>query len=284
MPQPIQIDAHQHFWQIARGDYDWMDDSVAAIAHDTFPDKLAPLLAQQNVSGTVLVQAAATVAETEFMLGLARATPFIKGVVGWVDLTSPSAPARLDQLMKSPALKGARPMLQDIEDTEWILQTAVMDNLSAMMERGLRFDALIQPRHLEVLARVAAALPNLPIVIDHCAKPVIANGTNAGENWRAGMSRLANFPNVYCKISGLANEAGHHWSADGLRHVVDHVIKEFGPERCMWGSDWPVLDLVGSYTAWRDVSATLLDGLPPSARAAIYGQTAIQFYGLEVDQ
>ena len=282
MPHSVQIDAHQHFWQISRGDYDWMDDSVAAIAHDILPDDLAPLLAQHGIAGTVLVQAAATVAETDFMLGLADVTPLIKGVVGWVDLTDMLAPATLDRLMQSPYFKGVRPMLQDIEDIDWILQPSVMTNLAAIAERGLRFDALIQPRHLDVIAQVAAALPDLPIVINHCAKPMIANGADAGNSWRAGITRLVDSPNVFCKISGLANEAGPGWSADNLQHVVDHVLKKFGPNRCMWGSDWPVLNLVGSYTWWRDVTVELFDDLSPAACAAVCGQTAVQFYGLEL--
>ncbi|SOH94937.1 L-fuconolactonase [Monaibacterium marinum] len=284
MTHPVQIDAHQHFWQIARGDYDWMDDSVDPIRHDILPADLAPMLAHHHVSGTVLVQAAATVAETEFMLGLAEENGFIMGVVGWVDLTDPDAPATLDRLAQSPWFKGVRPMLQDTEATDWILQPQVMENLHALAARGLRLDALIQPRHLDVIAQVAAQVPELPIVVDHCAKPVIADGADAGDAWRAGMARLAGLPNLWCKVSGLANEAGSNWSAAGLQGVVDHVVGAFGAERVMWGSDWPVLDLVGSYAEWRAVSEALFAELTAAQREAIYGQTAIGFYGLEVAQ
>jgi L-fuconolactonase len=280
MPHPPMIDAHHHFWQIARGDYEWMTDEVAEIRHDILPADLSPLLDAQGITGTIVVQAAATVAETEFLLGLAKDTDFIKGVVGWVDLTDPACPDMLDRLMASPAFKGVRPMLQDIGDTNWIARPAVLSNLAELAKRGLRMDALVVPRHLEVLARVAADLPQLPIVIDHCAKPVIADGADAGAAWREGMARLAALPNVMCKISGLANEAGPHWSAASLQPVVDHVVQHFGANRLMWGSDWPVLNLAGDYAQWRAVSDTLFAGLSLPDRANIYGRTAARFYGL----
>ncbi|MGH1413556.1 MAG: amidohydrolase family protein [Pelagimonas sp.] len=281
MSSSPRIDAHQHFWQISRGDYDWMTDEVADIRHDFLPPDLSPLLAQHGIVGTVVVQAAATVAETEFLIGLADKTAFIKGVVGWVDLEDPACPAVLDRLCAAPVFKGVRPMLQDIADTNWIAQPAVKANLAALAERGLRLDALVVPRHLDVLARVAADLPELPIVIDHCAKPVIAGGADAGDTWRDGMARLAALPNVMCKVSGLANEAGPGWSAEALQPVVDHVVKHFGPERVMWGSDWPVLNLAGAYDQWRAVSEQLFSGLSGKDRAHIYGATATEFYELE---
>jgi len=281
MSTSSKIDAHQHFWQIARGDYDWMTDEVADIRHDILPPDLSPLLEKHAIAGTVVVQAAATVAETEFLLGLAKDTPFIKGVVGWVDLEDPACPDVLDRLRAAPAFKGVRPMLQDIEDTNWIARPAVLANLAALAERGLRLDALVVPRHLNVLARVAADQPDLSIVIDHCAKPVIAGGADAGDTWREGMARLAAMPNLMCKISGLANEAGSGWSAKALQPVVDHVVKHFGPERIMWGSDWPVLNLGGDYDQWRAVSEQLFSGLSDTDKANIYGATATRFYGLK---
>ncbi|WP_136442445.1 amidohydrolase family protein [Pacificoceanicola onchidii] len=278
------IDAHQHFWQIARGDYDWMTEDVAAIQHDSLPGDLAPHLQRHGITGTVVVQAAATVAETEFLLSLAEETDFIKGVVGWVNLTDASAPGTLDRLAKFPKFKGVRPMLQDIEDTRWIAQPKVIAGLKALADRELRLDALITPRHLDVLREVAASLPDLPIVIDHCAKPVIAAGADPGDEWRQGLSRLAELPNVFCKLSGLANEAGPGWNAERLRAVAEHVLDSFGPTRVMWGSDWPVLNLAGDYAAWREVSETLLGGLSAADRAAVFGETASRFYGLDAGE
>lgn len=284
MSKPAAIDAHQHFWQIARGDYDWMNDDVAAIRHDTLPPDLEPHLQQHRIDGTVLVQAAGTTAETAFMISLSKQASFIKAVVGWVDLEDDSVGRTLDQLTMNPVLKGIRPMLQDIEDTNWILRPQVLHALENLANRGLRFDALVVPRHLDVLAQMAKRLPQLPIVIDHCAKPVIAGGADPGDAWRDGMAQLAELPNTMCKISGLANEAGPGWNAEGLAPVVNHVLSVFGPSRLMWGSDWPVLNLAGDYAQWRDVTAQLLDHLDPDAQGAIYGGTAARFYGLDTTE
>lgn len=284
MSETHQIDAHQHFWQIARGDYDWMTDEVAAIRHDILPSDLEAHLRQHAIGGTVLVQAAATDAETEFMLGLAKQASFVKGVVGWVDLEEEGLAGTLHRLSQHQVLKGIRPMLQDIEDTDWIVRPHVLKALERVAADGLRFDALIQPRHLDVLAEMATRVPQLPIVIDHCAKPNIAGGADPGNAWRDGMANLAGFPNICCKISGLANEAGLGWSADGLASVVDHILSVFGPTRLMWGSDWPVLNLAGDYAQWRDVSAQLLGDLTADAKAAVFGGTAIEFYGLDTSR
>ncbi len=281
MTGPAKIDAHQHFWRISRGDYDWMSDEVAEIRHDILPADLAPHLGRHDITGTVVVQAAGTVAETEFLLGLAQTCDFIKGVVGWIDLEAEDAPQTMDRLMQSPVFKGVRPMLQDIEDTNWITRPKVLSNLAALSDRGLRLDALVVPRHLEVLAKVAADLPDLAIVIDHCAKPEIFGGADAGADWREGMRRLAALPNVMCKVSGLANEAGSDWSAADLTAVVAHILEQFGADRVMWGSDWPVLNLVGDYDQWRTVSEQLFSRLSERDRAAVYGGTAKHFYGLE---
>ncbi|WP_035266871.1 amidohydrolase [Ahrensia sp. 13_GOM-1096m] len=281
MPQTAKIDAHQHFWQISRGDYTWMTDEVADIRHDILPKDLEPILARHAIAGTVVVQAAATIAETEFLIGLAAQNSFIKGVVGWVDLDDENAPDIMKQLSHAPILKGVRPMLQDISDTNWIKRPQVIKNLHALANQGLRLDALVVPRHLDVLADIAQQIPNLPIVIDHCAKPVIANGADAGDAWRDGMAKLALLPNVFCKISGLANEAGPHWNAAQLQPIIDHVISHFGAKRVMWGSDWPVLNLAGDYDQWRSVSDQLLSNVSQTDRDEIYGGTATRFYSLE---
>ncbi|WIY25202.1 amidohydrolase family protein [Parasedimentitalea psychrophila] len=278
----MMIDSHQHFWSLARGDYPWPDESVASIFRDFGPQDLIELLKASGVSQTVLVQATDSIAETEFLLDIATQNNFAKGVVGWVDLDDAAAPTFLDKFAQNAAFKGVRPMLQNIDDTNWILRPNVLANLAEVAARGLRMDALILPRHLEVLARVAEALTDLPIVIDHCAKPIIANGADASENWRTGMANLARFPNVFCKISGLATEVGPSWSVDGLQHVIDHVIAQFGPKRVMWGSDWPVINLVGDYGKWRRASDQLFNGLTKADRARVYGGTAAQFYGLEI--
>lgn len=273
----VIIDAHQHFWRIDRGDYSWMDDSVAAIRRDILPPDLAPLAAADGVSGTVAVQAAPTLAETEFLLSLADQSPLIWGVVGWIDLTG-DVPAQLARL-SHPQLKGIRPMLQDIADTNWILRPDVLAGLKAVATAGLRMDVLITPRHLEAIDTLAHRLPQLPLILDHCAKPVF-DGSDPGIAWREGIATLAAHPQVSCKLSGLATEFGPGWSAEALRPVFDHVLRHFGPERLMWGSDWPVLELAGTYPYWLAAAQQLTADLPPEARHQIFAATATRIYNL----
>ncbi|WDA13896.1 amidohydrolase family protein [Paracoccus marcusii] len=275
------IDAHQHFWRIARGDYGWMTDQVAPIRRDILPADLEPLARTAGVTGTVLVQAAPTLDETQFLLEMADRSPLIRGVVGWIDLTGDVA-AQLSRIAH-PALRGIRPMLQDIDDTRWILQDGVVDALRQVAGAGLRLDALITPCHLPVIEELAGRVPSLPIVIDHCAKPVF-DGTDPEPDWRRGIDALAAHPQVFCKLSGLANEFGPGWSADTLRPVFDHVLRAFGPERLMWGSDWPVLELAGTYADWLQVAQTLCADLSDADRAQVFGQTAARFYDLNAKE
>ncbi|NIZ12603.1 amidohydrolase family protein [Phaeobacter sp. HF9A] len=273
------IDAHQHFWRINRGDYSWMNDSVAAIRRDILPPDLAPLAAKAGVTGTVVVQAAPTVAESEFLLGLAAESPLIKGVVGWIDLTA-DVPAQLARL-SHPLLRGIRPMLQDIDATEWVLRDDVIAGLKQVARAGLRLDALVTPRHLPVIAALAQRVPELSIIVDHCAKPAFTDG-DPGAKWREGMRRLAAHPQISCKLSGLANEYGPGWSAETLRPVFDHVLECFGADRLMWGSDWPVLELAGDYPGWLSAAQSLARDLSAHERDALFSQTAIRVYDLSL--
>jgi len=254
---------------------------VSAIRHNFLPSDLAKITAPLGVTGTIVVQAAPTLAETEFLLNLADTNASIVGVVGWVDLMSNGAVEAMQRLSTHPRFKGIRPMLQDIEDTDWVLQPQVMANLEAAAALGIRMDALVTPRHLNTLALVAERIPNLPIVIDHCAKPVIGEGQVAGEMWREEMRRLSSFSNVFCKLSGLANEYGQGWSAHTLQPVFEHVLNCFGAERLMWGSDWPVLNLAGDYVRWLSAAQTLAAALTPMERDSLFSGTACMFYGVE---
>lgn len=274
------IDAHQHFWKVSRGDYFWMTDDVATIRRDILPADLERFAPSLGIAGTVLVQAAPTVAETAFLLKLAAGSTLVRGVVGWVDFEAPDLAPTLDRLQRNPKLKGIRPMLQDIEQTDWILRPPVLRGLERVQDAGLRFDALIQPRHLDVMLNVVQRFPALPIVIDHCAKPVIRNGTDPGNRWRDGMSALAEHAQVHCKLSGLATEHGPGWSKETLAPVADHVLRAFGPQRVMWGSDWPVLELAGDYESWLACARELTASLDEPARERVFWRTASSFYGL----
>ena len=286
-----RIDAHQHFWQLARGDYAWLradDPRVAPLVRDFLPDALAPLLRAHDVTRTVLVQAAESVAETEFMLALAAANEFIAGVVGWVDLAHADAAATLARLAADERLKSVRPMLQDLPADDWIVDAPRPDALRTLHRLGLRFDALVRPRQLAPLARFARAWPELPIVIDHAAKPPLATAWNdeAMRTWRRDMAALAAAPQVCCKISGLLTEldppdrASPARAMERLSPVVDALLGWFGPERLMWGSDWPVLTLAGTYSDWVSVSDALLGALSAGERAQVLHGSAQHFYGL----
>jgi len=274
------IDAHQHFWTLARGDYPWPNETVAPIFRDFSPDDLAPLLTRAGVRRTVLVQATDTVAETEFLLDLAETHDFIAGVVGWVDLSAADAIATIDRLRANPRLKGLRPMLQNIEDTDWILRPDVRPALAHMAETGLRFDALIQPRHLPPMLEIARRHPGLKIVIDHIAKPKMGNGRKPEADWVDGMQQLAACPNVWCKLSGTITEIGPDWQRADIAPFAATVLEAFGPGRIMWGSDWPVVNLAGVYQSWVETARALTADRSEAERAQIFGATAQRFYGL----
>ena len=269
----MRVDAHHHVWTIARGDYRWMSPELS-IARDYGLDDLRPLLG--DIAATVLVQAADSEAETAFMLDVARGSAgLVRGVVGWTDFSAPDAPTRVTELAKEPLLKGLRPMLQDIEDTEWILRHDVQPALAAMARHGLRFDALIKPRHLPRIGELAQRHPGLAVVIDHAAKPDIANGHF--HPWAGHLARLARETPWCCKLSGLVTEAKADWQVDDLRRYVDHLLATFGPGRLMWGSDWPVVTLASNYRRWHEAALTLV---PAEAHEAVFGGTAARFYGL----
>ncbi|MGK5025340.1 amidohydrolase family protein [Janthinobacterium sp. RB2R34] len=272
------IDAHQHFWQLAARGGGWPPPSLAAIYRDFAPADLAPLLAEHGIAGTVLVQSLPSEEDTHWLLALADRADFVRAVVGWTDLLAPDAPAAIARLASNSKLKGLRPMLQDIDDDQWIANPALAPALNAMVEHALRFDALVLPRHLPVLLACARACPQLAIVIDHAAKPPIADA--AFGRWREDLAQLAALPNVHCKLSGLVTEAQPGWTIDDLRPYVSHVLEVFGAQRVIWGSDWPVVDLAGGYGAWLDASATLLAHLGQQDRNDIFGLNALRFYGI----
>ncbi|HEY9064243.1 MAG TPA: amidohydrolase family protein [Burkholderiaceae bacterium] len=288
----LRIDAHQHFWQPARGDYAWLrpdDPGLAPLLRDFLPEHLRPHLQAHGIAQTVLVQAADSPAETEFMLGLAARDDAIGGVVGWVDLSRADAAATLEGwAARHPKLKGVRPMLQDLPEADWIATAPHPDAVQAMQRLGLRFDALVKPWHLEPLLRFLQRWPELPVVIDHAAKPQLAEGWDAGwaPIWRQQMAEIARLPQVRCKFSGLLTEAtpaACATAADAvaaLRPVWDSLLQWFGPQRLMWGSDWPVLTLAGSYDGWVAASQSLIGELSADEQAHVWHDTAQAFYGL----
>jgi L-fuconolactonase len=279
----VIIDAHHHLWKVARGDYFWMDTqanpAVDAIARDFLIEDYRALAAANGVDGSVLVQAAQTVAETEWLLDQAQASHgLILGVVGWIDMAAADAPEVLERLAGNRLLRGIRPMLQDIPDVEWVLQPALDAAFRALTARDLAFDVLIKPLHLASALTLLTRYPELRAVVDHGAKPAIAQGQ--WQPWADQMRRIARETAACCKLSGLVTEASPQWTVDELRRYSDHLLECFGPDRLMWGSDWPVALLASDYARWLDVARQLLQGLSLDERAGVMGENARRFYRL----
>jgi len=219
----LNVDAHQHFWRLDRGDYGWLTAKDHPKIHrDFMPADLGFQLRRCRIDKTVLVQAAPTEAETRFLLEVAATTTFVAGVVGWADFEASDAPDRIAALAQNERLVGLRPMLQDLPDEAWILQPRIAPVIEAMKASGLRFDALVTPRHLPALATFLERHPDLPVVIDHAAKPAIRN--RVMQPWATQMRAIAANSGALCKVSGLATEAGPGWNTEVLRPYVDVLL------------------------------------------------------------
>lgn len=272
----MRIDAHQHFWRLDRGDYRWLTPALLPIYRDFGPADLAPLLAAHGIARTILVQAAPTEAETAYLLDIAAKTPFVAGVVGWTDFAAPDVAKRIAALAGDPLLVGLRPMVQDIAEDGWLARPALAPAFAAMTAHGLVFDALLLPRHIAPMLTVLERHPDLACVIDHGAKPNLVSGDIAA--WRRGMTALAAHPGLACKLSGLVTEAAADWTMETLRPVVEHLLAVFGPDRLIFGSDWPVVALRASYGQWLETAEALLAGLDEAQRAAVFGGNARKLY------
>ena len=250
-----------------------LGDAVAPIAKPYGPKDMAPHLTRAGVSKTVLVQAAPTVAETEYMLGLADATDHVAKVVGWVDFENRDDLRQLARLAKHPKFSGVRPMIQDLPDPEWMHRADVQWAFDAITELDLTFDALGFPIHLDPFSLLFERYPKMRTVIDHCMKPAIRD--SAFDPWAYKIAMIARETKVFCKLSGLATEAKPGWTIETLQPYVAHVLEVFGAERVMWGSDWPVLELNGSYDSWFEAASALV---PEAQKAAIFAGSAQRFY------
>lgn len=273
----LRIDAHQHFWQLARGDYGWLTPALAPIHRDFGPGDLAPLLQSRGIDKTILVQAAPTFTETLYLLELTARTPFVAGVVGWIDFDAADAAQKVTAVAADhPLLVGLRPMVHDIADEDWLLRPNLAAVFDALAEHGLVFDALARPQHLPRVLKICERHPKLTVVVDHIAKPVIRD--KRFDPWRADLAAIARCANAVCKLSGIATEAAQDWTVADIKPYVDHVLAVFGPQRLLWGSDWPVVDLAGGYARWWDAAQTLIAPLDAAARDAILGGNAARIY------
>jgi L-fuconolactonase len=269
------IDAHQHFWTLASGHCTWLRPQNAVLYRDYMPDQLEPMVRAANVGGTILVQAAPSDAETEMLLGVAQETDWVLGVVGWADVVSPSAPARIRALAGRAKLRGLRPTLPDPDDDAWHVRAAPA--LAQMSELALSFDALARPHHLGALDRTAREHPELAIVIDHAANPPLSGDRSV---WTGRMRELAARSNVVCKVSGLLTQARSDDEHRAIPDVTARLVDMFGPKRLLWGSDWPVLNQASDFAAWLTLAQDLLRPLGAEACAQVFGGAARRVYRL----
>jgi L-fuconolactonase len=277
---PGIVDSHQHFWQVGRFDYPWMTPEVEVLCQDYLPPALEPILNRCGVAQTILVQASNSVAETRWLLSLADHNPFIAGVVGWVDLQADDVDRQLDEFMTHSKFKGVRHLVESEPADDWLAQTNVIRGLHGLETRRLSYDLLVHTKHLKYAARVANECPGLRLVVDHLAKPPIANGEI--DEWRHELGKLAAYENVWCKLSGLVTEADHdHWRASDLRPYVETAFQCFGARRMMFGSDWPVCLLAASYERVVETAQSLGAELNAADRDRIFSRNATEFYQIE---
>ncbi len=276
----MRVDAHQHYWRPERGDYPWMSGAPQVLRRAFGPADLAPLLAECGISATVLVQAAPTVEETHYLLGIADATTSVAGVVGWIDFAHTSERHTLQRLATHPRLVGVRPMVQDIADDDWVLRRDLDWAFAAVQELDLAFDALGYARHARRFLQRIERHPGLRVVIDHGMKPAIARGEFT--SWAADMRDLARNTQALCKLSGLATEAAPGAGLDVLHPYMEHLLEVFGPARLMWSSDWPVATSAIGYVDWFRACERLLQACADTDRERVLGGNAAAFYQLSL--
>ena len=278
-----RIDSHQHFWRYDPREYDWIDERMGALKRDFLPADLSPLLAEAGFAACVAVQARPSLDETAWLLDLAARNPFVAGVVGWVDLCSPEAPAELERFGNHPRLVGVRHIVQGEPDDRFLLRPDFGRGIALLEEFGLAYDVLIYPRHLPVAVEFVRRFPRQRFVLDHLAKPEIARGEIRA--WSRGIRDLAAAPNVFAKLSGLVTEADwKRWTPDETRPYLDVAFECFGPARLMIGSDWPVCTLAADYARTMALVTRYLEGRPEAERDAVLGGNAQAFWNLDLKE
>jgi L-fuconolactonase len=276
------IDAHQHFWDLQIFPQDWLSAAEMKPIRRTFlPKDLAPHLRKAGVDRTVFVQTKHDLAENRWVLGLADEHDWIAGVVGWVDLRSPHCEEQILEFREHPKFVGVRHVVQDEPDDDWVVRPDVLRGLKALQKHGVPFDLLFYAKHLPHAATLARKLPRLPMVIDHLSKPDIRGARVLG--WIDAFREAAKFPNVHCKLSSMVTQADWKgWSVSDLRPYVQAALELFGPDRLMFGSDWPVCLLAASYQEWFEAITDILSPLSKDEKAKIFGGTAARFYNLKL--
>lgn len=272
----MKIDAHQHFWQYDREKHAWIDEEMKVIRKNFPPNDLFPLLQEAQIDGTVAVQADETWRETEYLLDLASQYPWIKAVVGWVDLANPKLADYLDIASESPKLKGFREVLQS-KNPDHMLRPEFIKGIHQLGKRGYTYDILIFPTHLDASLKLVSKCPDQPFVLDHLAKPNIKSGE--WKEWRKKLALLAERELVYCKLSGMITEADlKKWTYEDILPFMEIALELFGPKRLMYGSDWPVCLVAGEYERVWEAINRFSNSLSVSEKQKILGETAEDFY------
>lgn len=274
------VDSHQHFWVYTPEEFPWISDEMSELKRDFLPDALAPALKHHAVAGTVVVQALHSLAETRWLLALGERTEFVRGVVGWADLRSPGLRGQLEEFSAHPKFRGVRHLLQDEPDDGFMLEESFQSGLRMLGEFGLTYDLVVRSRHLATASHLAAGHPEQRFVLDHIGKPPIKAGERSP--WEADLRELASHPNVFCKVSGMVTEADwQSWETADLRPYLDVVFDAFGPDRLMYGSDWPVCNLAADYGRVFGVVHDYVESLSESEQRAVFGEVAARFYHLD---
>jgi L-fuconolactonase len=277
----MKIDTHQHFWKYNDRDYVWMTDGMDKLRKDHLPADLLPLMGAADISATIAVQARQSLEESAWLLQLADKHPFIQAVVGWVDLSSERVAEQLEQFAQHPKFRGVRHVVHDEPDDEFMLRKSFLNGLSQLKRFGLTYDLLLFPRHLPIACNVVKRFPNQLFVLDHIAKPPVRSGEI--EPWARDLRRLAGFPNVFCKMSGLVTEGNwNSWKAQDFEPYLDVVLDAFGPYRLMIGSDWPVGTLVTDYSATINLAANYIGRLSRDEQRAILEKNPVEFYSIQL--
>lgn len=275
----MRIDAHQHFWVFDPVRDSWIDDSMRVIRRDFLPEDLKPVLATYHFEGCIAVQADQSEKENDFLLGLVQKHDFIKGIVGWVDLQAKNIEERLQYYQSQKLIKGFRHILQGEAQRDFMLQPAFKYGLSLLERFNFTYDILILPDQMQYVEELIRGLPHQKFVIDHIAKPDIKNQNIA--DWKKEMQFIAKYENVSCKVSGMLTEADwHHWKINDFDPYLEVVFETFGTKRLMYGSDWPVCNVAGSYENTLDIIAPFIQKLSPQEQAQFYGLNATAFYQL----
>ena len=279
MSVPSVIDAHHHLWRYSPEDYGWISPEMQVLRRDFLPTDLASAMQAAGVAGSVAVQARQSVEETVWLLELAAANPTMLGVVGWAPLTSPDLPRVLRSFAGKEKLKALRHVIQDEPDDNYILRADFNAGIAQLSDAGLAYDILIHARHLPQATEFVSGHPGQTFILDHCAKPDIRDGKL--DPWRENLHRLAEHPNVSCKLSGLVTEADWAaWTEEQITPVLDEAFNAFGAERLLAGSDWPVCLLASSYTRWWQTLFGWASKLAPEQQALVLGENARRVYRL----